>query len=128
MNEGIELAETTDGQVVSLAKAKRKPSAKKTAKPKAAKKPKVKNAKKKPKPKGKAAVKKTAKPKAKKAAKPKAKKTVKTKAKKAADTVARPCRLDMRLTKAEKAKLGAKAKKSRRTVTSIVLEAIEKVK
>ena len=37
-------------------------------------------------------------------------------------------RLDMRLTKAEKAKLTAKAKATRRTVTSIVLEAIEKIK
>jgi hypothetical protein len=34
----------------------------------------------------------------------------------------------MRLTKAEKAKIIAKAKKTRRTVTSLVIEAIEKIK
>lgn len=37
-------------------------------------------------------------------------------------------RLDMRLTKAEKARIGAKAKKTRRTVTSLVIEAIEKIR
>lgn len=37
-------------------------------------------------------------------------------------------RLDMRLTKAEKAKIYSRAKKLRRTVTSIVTEAIEKIK
>lgn len=42
--------------------------------------------------------------------------------------VARPARLDLRLTKAEKAKLIARAKKLRRTVTSVVLEMIEKLK
>jgi hypothetical protein len=52
----------------------------------------------------------------------------KPKAKKAAAVVARPARLDLRLTKAEKAKLMAKAAKARRTVTSIVLEMIEKLK
>lgn len=41
---------------------------------------------------------------------------------------ARPERLDMRLTKAEKAKINAKAKKTRRTVTSLVIEAIEKIR
>ena len=41
---------------------------------------------------------------------------------------ARSERLDMRLTKAEKAKIIAKAKKTRRTVTSLVIEAIEKIK
>lgn len=40
----------------------------------------------------------------------------------------RPARLDMRLSTAERAKLEAKAKKMRRTVTSVVLEAIEKMK
>lgn len=77
-----------------------------------------------------------AKPKAKKkAAKPKAKKkpakkTVKKSKPKAkpASTVVRSERLDMRLSKGEKAKLVAKAKKLRRTVTSIVYEAIEKIK
>lgn len=37
-------------------------------------------------------------------------------------------RLDMRLSKTEKAKVLAKAKKTKRTVTSIVYEAIEKLK
>lgn len=41
---------------------------------------------------------------------------------------ARSMRLDMRLTKAEKAKVIARAKKLRRTVTSIIIEAIEKIK
>jgi hypothetical protein len=48
--------------------------------------------------------------------------------KRKADTVARSERLDMRLTKAEKTKIIAKAKKTRRTVTSLVIEAIEKIK
>ena len=42
--------------------------------------------------------------------------------------VVRSERLDMRLTKAEKTKVVAKAKKTRRTVTSLVIEAIEKIK
>ncbi len=42
--------------------------------------------------------------------------------------VERSERLDMRLTKAEKAKIIAKAKKARRTVTSLVAEAIGKIK
>lgn len=63
-----------------------------------------------------------AKPKAKKAAKPK------PKAKKAAAVVTRPERLDLRLTKGEKAKLSAKAKATRRTITSVVQELIEKMK
>lgn len=41
---------------------------------------------------------------------------------------ARNERLDMRLTKAEKARVVAKAKKLRRTITSVVLEAVEKIK
>jgi hypothetical protein len=48
--------------------------------------------------------------------------------KRKADTVVRSERLDMRLTKAEKAKIIAKAKKTRRTVTSLVIEAIEKIR
>ena len=47
--------------------------------------------------------------------------------KRKADAVARSERLDMRLTKAEKAKVVARAKKTRRTVTSLVIEAIEKI-
>ena len=88
-------------------------------KPKAPKKPKaVKKPAKKAKPaKKKKAVKKS-KPKA------KAKKT----AKKAVPAVERFERLDMRLSKTEKAKITAKAKKLRRTITSVVLEAIEKIK
>ena len=63
----------------------------------------------------------------------KKKKVVKTKRKPGKPKVkpaatARPARLDLRLTVAEKAKLMAKAKKSRRTVTSVVLEMIEKLK
>jgi hypothetical protein len=64
--------------------------------------------------------------------KPKKRKVVKPKAKKKASHKlnggARPERLDMRLTKAQKAKINAKAKKTRRTVTSLVIEAIEKIR
>jgi hypothetical protein len=85
----------------------------------------------------KAKVAKKAKPKAKrpaakkaKAKKPKVAKTKrkpgKTKAKAAGPD--RSERIDMRVTKAEKARVLAKAKRTRRTVTSIVLEAIEKIK
>ena len=87
-----------------------------------------------------------AKPKAKKRTKPKpkkkpsAKKKVKTKKRKVAKAEpkkkavhklngdARSERLDMRLTKAQKAKIEAKSKKTRRTVTSLVIEAIEKIR
>ena len=64
----------------------------------------------------------------KKASKPKAKSKPKSKAKKAAAVVTRPERLDLRLTKGEKAKLSAKAKATRRTITSVVQELIEKMK
>ena len=62
--------------------------------------------------------------------KPKAKKktTRKLKPKAKVSAATRSERLDMRLTKAEKAKVVAKAKKTRRTVTSLVIEAIEKIK
>ena len=79
-----------------------------------------------------------------KAAKPKAKKpaakkksvkkktTKKTKAKKVAKktkaTVIRHERLEMRLSKQEKAKLAQIAKREGRTVTMVVLRAIEKLK
>ena len=66
-----------------------------------------------------------AKKKAKRPAKPKTKPKGK---KKPAPSVVRSERLDMRLSKAEKAKVATKAKKLRRTVTSLVLEAIEKLK
>jgi cobalamin-dependent methionine synthase I len=75
-----------------------------------------------------------AKLKSKKRTKPKAKKrkTVKAKKKTArkakVGAVVRSERLDMRLTKAEKAKINAKAKKTRRTVTSLIIEAIEKIR
>jgi hypothetical protein len=82
------------------------------------KKPKAAKPKAKPKPKKKA----------KRPAKPKTKKPAKTKKKAKVAVVARSERLDMRLTKAEKAKIYAKAKKTRRTVTSLVIEAIEKIK
>lgn len=91
-------------------------------------KPKKPKAAKKPKP----AVKKAAKPKAKKAKKT-ARSTRKRvlKAAKKPKTMAanaRTERLDMRLTKGEKAKVHTRAAKLRRTVTSIVIEAIEKIK
>lgn len=68
-----------------------------------------------------------AKPK-KKAKRPAKKKRKAAKPKKKAGAVVRSERLDMRLTKAEKAKINAKSKKTRRTVTSLVIEAIEKIK
>src|SRR5574343_608636 len=76
------------------------------------------------------AVVKRTKPAKKKVAKPKAKNKPKPKpkAKKAAAVVTRPERLDLRLTKGEKAKLSAKAKATRRTITSVVQELIEKMK
>lgn len=58
---------------------------------------------------------------AKKAKKPK-------KPKKSARNALRVERMDLRLTKAEKAKLYAKANASRRTVTSIISEMIERLK
>lgn len=84
-----------------IAAKKEKKAAKKPAKPKKAKKPAPK----------------------KKAAKKSKRPKVKTMA-----AVARSERLDMRLTKGEKSKVHAKAQKLRRTVTSIVIEAIEKIK
>ena len=59
--------------------------------------------------------------------KPKAKKKVVKKRAEPATTL-RPERCDLRLTKAEKAKLLAKARKTRRTVTSIMIELIEKMR
>lgn len=59
--------------------------------------------------------------------KPKAK-TKPRKSKSKASSAERSERLDMRLTKAEKAKIIARAKKTRRTVTSLVIEAIEKIR
>lgn len=78
-------------------------------------------------------------PKVKKAAKPKAKPAKKVakkvayagKAKRKPKVMAanaRTERLDMRLTKAEKAKVHTRASKLRRTVTSVIIEAIEKIK
>lgn len=65
-----------------------------------------------------------------KPAPPKAKKKAKTKKKTArkSGAVVRSERLDMRLSKAEKARITAKARKTRRTVTSFVTEAIEKIR
>lgn len=66
---------------------------------------------------------------AKKKTKPKvAKRKTKAKARKPAAVVARPARIDLRLTKTEKAKLTAKAKATRRTITSVVAELIEKMR
>ncbi len=71
----------------------------------------------------------------KKPRKPAAKKAVKSKpkakkkpAKKASKPLVRMERVDLRLSKKEKAKLVAKAKATRRTVTSIIMELIEKMK
>jgi hypothetical protein len=74
--------------------------------------------------------KKKAKPKPKKRPPAKSKKKLKAKAKPKAKAgaVVRSERLEVRLTKAEKAKITARAKKTRRTVTSLVIEAIEKIK
>lgn len=75
--------------------------------------------------------KKRSKPKAKKTRPAKTKKTAKrktVKTKKNPGAVVRSERLDMRLTKTEKAKINAKAKKTRRTVTSLIIEAIEKIR
>jgi len=104
MSEGIE----TTAEPPSPAKkvAKKKKLTKKTAKPAAKKK--------------------------KKAASPAKKVAKKKPAKKAAKKVVKPKvrteRLDMRITKEDKRKLEALAKKQRRTVTSVALEAIEKFK
>jgi hypothetical protein len=95
------------------------------AKPATTKKPKPK-AKKRTKPKSKKKTKRPIKP---AKTKTKKRKAVKSKAKKAvANGDARSERLDMRLTRAQKAKIEAKAKKTRRTVTSLVIEAIEKIR
>lgn len=74
-----------------------------------------------------------AKPKKRKAVKPKKKAVQKPQPKakpkkQKAEAVVRSERLDMRLTKAEKTKILARARKTRRTVTSLVIEAIEKIK
>jgi hypothetical protein len=59
--------------------------------------------------------------------KPAKRKAKKVKASKTGGVV-RCERVDMRVSKVEKARIVAKAKKLRRTVTSVVLEAIEKIK
>lgn len=100
-------------------------------KPKRVRKAAAKKKKTKPKAKSKPKAKKRPAKKKTKARKPsKAKKPAKkTKAKKKAGAgPERSERVDVRLTKAEKARLNAKAKKLRRTVTSVVLEAIEKIR
>lgn len=67
---------------------------------------------------------------AKKKTKPKAKRSKPAKGKKKAPGpgVIRTERLDLRLTKQEKAKIMARSRKTKRTVTSVVMEAIHKVK
>lgn len=59
-----------------------------------------------------------------KATKPKAKKV----AKRPAKVVVRSERMDLRLSKSEKAAIKAKAKKLRRTLTSLFVEFVEKLK
>jgi len=72
--------------------------------------------------------KKRTKPRSKKAKRPtKAKKKRIRKIKKVG-VIRRPERLDLRLTRAEKAKIVAESKKHRRTFTSLVLEALGKIK
>lgn len=92
-------------------------------KPKTKKRPKPKAKKKVSRPKTKTKRAKSKKPAAKKKAgkKSKAKRTK-------SNGVVRSERLDMRLSKAEKFKILAKAKKARRTVTSLIIEAIEKIR
>lgn len=87
------------------------------AKTKAKAKPKAKR----PTPKSKKPTKKTAK------RKPAPKKKAKA-AKRTPGVISRPERMDMRLTKAEKAKIVAVAKRTKRTITSVVYEAIAKIK
>lgn len=94
------------------------PKPKKAPKPKAVKKPKVAKVAKK-------TVKK--KPAKRKAAKKVVKKSA-PKKKKTATVIERPCRLDMRLSKAERAKLVAKAKKRKQTITQVVWAAIAKLR
>lgn len=62
---------------------------------------------------------------AKKLRKPKARKT---KAKAVQWSAARACRMDVRMSKAQKRKLDAKAKAKGRTVTSMILEAVDKLR
>ena len=61
-------------------------------------------------------------------AKTKKRKAVKSKPARKLNGAARSERLDMRLTKAQKTKINSKAKKTRRTVTSLIIEAIEKIR
>ena len=62
-------------------------------------------------------------------AKPKAKrKPAKSKRKAPGPGVIRTERLDLRLTKQEKAKIMAWSRKTKRTVTSVIMEAVHKVK
>lgn len=98
----------------TAAAVKKKPAKRKSkAKKKAPKRP----AKTKPKKAGKRAAKR-------KAPKRKAVKAKKTQKRKANGDVVRTERLDMRLSKAEKAKISAKAKKTGRTITKVVIAAI----
>lgn len=56
------------------------------------------------------------------------KKVAKPKAKRPAKVVVRSERMDLRLSKSEKAAIQAKAKKLRRTLTSLFVEFVEKLK
>lgn len=78
-------------------------------------------------PKAKKKVKRPTKSKAKKHKAAKSKKKTARKPKSRA-TVVRSERLDMRLSRAEKSRIIARANKLRRTVTSLVIEAIEKIR
>lgn len=115
-----------------LAAADMPPGAKKVTKPKKKKAKRPAKAKKHAKPKTKKKTKRPTKPKTKVKTKKrkavKAKKKTARKSKPKVGAVVRSERLDMRLTKKEKAKIYNKAKKTRRTVTSLVIEAIEKIR
>lgn len=131
----LELAETTDGQIVSVKKEPRKPRPSEIAakKAKAAKKrfkkkgPSAQHSRTPPKkkPKAKAAKKRPAKKKiAKRRLVPYAG-AERSKSKVKKGVIVRGERLELRLSKREKAKLLARAKATRRTVTSVVVELIE---
>lgn len=106
--------ETSKPAKRSKPKAKAKPKAKKKSPEKMPKRPAKPEAKKKAKPA--------------KRSKPKARKPARKVKSKAKSAVVRSHRLDLRLTAAEKAKLTVRAKKARRTITSLVTELIEKLK
>lgn len=119
--DGVTVPDTPATKKRKAKVAKRsKPKAKKT-KPKAKRKPAKKVKAKRPK----AAKSKAKKSKPKKTAK---RKPAKKKTRKGVKPLVRTERIDMRVTKAQKARVYAKAKRLKRTYTSVVLEAIDSVR